>query len=41
MEEMSAQMKAVSEDKDKWVQKSIQGDQQIKKLNDVSGWVVR
>ena len=34
-------MKAVSEDKDKWVQKSIQGDQQIKKLNDVSGWVVR
>jgi hypothetical protein len=35
MEEMAAQMKAVSDDKEKWVQKSIQGEQQIKKLNDV------
>ena len=36
MEEMAAQMKAVSDDKEKWVQKSIHGEQQIKKLNDVS-----
>lgn len=33
-EEMAAQMKALSEDKEKWVAKSIAGEQQAKKLNE-------
>jgi hypothetical protein len=35
MEESAAQIKAISEERERWVQKSMQSEQQMKRLNDV------